>query len=139
VSSSAICDANVAVFWLVDNPLSDAALAARARYELAAPRLLLSEAANALRAYVRAGLLPLAHAQRHLTDLPRQIDLRDEHGLLPMALSLAVEKDHAAYDCLYVAMAMSLALPLVTADVKLARKFADTAGADFITLQDWTA
>ena len=57
--SLAICDASVAVRWLVDDPLSAPAIRARDRYDLIAPWLLMSETANALRNYVKAGVLPL--------------------------------------------------------------------------------
>ena len=135
--SLAICDANVAVFWLIDDPLSEVALDARARHEMVAPRLLLSETANALRAYVRAGLLPFEIARSHLANLPRQIELRDEDRLMPSALRLAVEYDHPAYDCVYVSMAIDLAVPLITADAKLARKFLGSPGLELRTLQSW--
>lgn len=139
MAGPAVCDANVAVFWLVDDPLSDVAIQAKRRFEMVAPRLLLSEVANALRAYVRADRLPFSIAQRHLASLPRQIELRDEDDLAPLALRLSVELDHPAYDCFYVAMAMTLSVPLVTADARLARKFEGVPSAEFITLQDWTA
>ena len=135
--SSAICDASVAVRWLVDDPLSAAAIRARDRYDLIAPWLLMSETANALRNYVKAGVLPLELARRHLMGLPGQIELRGEEKLMPLALRLAVERDHAAYDCVYVAMALTLEAPLVTADARMARKFADLPGVDIQTLQDW--
>jgi predicted nucleic acid-binding protein len=138
VPSSAICDASVVVRWLVDDALSDVAIDARARYDLIAPKLLLSEAGNALRAYVRAGSLPLDLAQRHLIGLPRQIELRDEDRFMPLALRLAVENAHAIYDCVYAATAMTLSLPLITADVRFARKFAAVPDLRLLALQDWT-
>lgn len=134
---SAICDASVAVRWLVDDPLSERALAARGRYELTAPRLLLSETANALRSYVRIGRLPLELAQRHLVSLPHQVEMRDEDEVLPLALGIAADMDHPVYDCVYVALALTSALPFITADARLARKFAGVSGVQFLTLQDW--
>lgn len=135
--SSAICDASVAVRWLVHDPLSEIAVEVRRRYDLIAPWLLMSETANALRSHVRAGLLPLELARRHLMGLPGQIELRGEEKLMPLALRLAVERDHAAYDCVYLAMAITMDLPLVTADARLARKFSDLPGLELRTLQDW--
>ncbi len=126
--SSAICDANIAVRWLVDHPLSALAIEARQARDLIAPQLLLSEVANALRGYVRVGLIPLELAQTHLVRLPRQIELRPEEQLMPLALRLSVEHDHPAYDCVYVAMALTLNCPLVTADGKLAKAFEGLRG-----------
>ncbi|MDP3403222.1 MAG: type II toxin-antitoxin system VapC family toxin [Brevundimonas sp.] len=135
--SSAICDASVAVRWLVDDPLSQVAIAARRQFDLKAPWLMMSETANALRNQVKAGFLPLDIARRHLEGLPRQIELRGEQDLMPLALTLAVQRDHAAYDCVYVAMALTLSVPLVTGDARLARKFCDLPGLEMRTLQDW--
>lgn len=108
--------------------MSARAIEARQTYDLIAPQLLLSEVANALRGYVREGLLPLELAQTHLTRLPHQIDLRPEDQLMPLALRLSVEHNHPAYDCVYVAMALTLNCPLVTADTKLAKAFAGLQG-----------
>jgi len=128
VRSSAICDANIAVRWLVDHPTSGFAIEAREAHDLIAPQLLLAEVANALRGYVRAGLLPLEMAQTHLVRLPRQIELRPEDSLMPLALRLSIEHAHPVYDCVYVAMALTLNCPLVTADGKLAKAFAGLRG-----------
>jgi len=137
VPSSAICDASVAVRWLVDDPLSAVAIDARRQYDLIGPWLLLSETANALRDHVKAGSLPVDLARRHLMGLPRQVEMHAEETLMPLALKLAVERDHAVYDCVYVAMALTRAAPLITGDARLARKFADLSGLELRTLQTW--
>jgi len=134
VPSSAICDANIVIRWVTDHPNSDAALEVRRRHHLIAPWLILSEVANGLRAYVRTGTLPQAIAERHLETLPRQVELTAEHPLMPVALRLSLEHDHAAYDCVYVAMAMTKGLPLITDDLKLARKFEGVSGLSILTL-----
>jgi predicted nucleic acid-binding protein len=138
VPSLAICDASVAVRWLVADPLSDAALDARDRYDLAAPWLVLSETANALRTQVAAGLMPAEMARRHMIGLPRQIELHGEDRVMPLALRLAINADHPVYDCVYAAMAMTLAAPLITGDARFARKFANVSDLEILTLQNWT-
>lgn len=101
--------------------------------------LLGSELANAMRSQVKAGLYEAEWCLVQMRRLSQLIVLKDERELWPQALRLAVDRDHAAYDCVYVAMAITLALPLITADAKLARKFADLPGLEVKLLQDWTA
>ena len=52
------------------------------------------------------------------------VDLRP---LAAAALDLALRRDHPAYDCFYVALAMREAAPLATADRRLAERFAGDA------------
>ncbi len=47
---------------------------------------------------------------------------------MPLALRLSVEHNHPAYDCVYIAMALTLNCPLITADTKLAKAFSDLQG-----------
>lgn len=47
---------------------------------------------------------------------------------MPLALRLSIEHAHPVYDCVYVAMALTLNCPLVTADGKLAKAFAGLRG-----------
>lgn len=136
--SLAICDASVAVRWLVADPLSDAALDTRNRYDLVAPWLVLSETANALRTQVAADLLPVEMARKHMIGLPKQIELHGEDRVMPLALRLAIDTNHPVYDCVYAAMAVTLAVPLVTGDARFARKFANAQGLEILTLQNWT-
>lgn len=137
--SSAIFDASVVVRWMVDDSLTPAALEAAKTYRPVAPLLLGSEVANALRTQVKAGRHEADWCLTQVRRLPNLMQFEDERPLWPMALRLAVEHDHSAYDCIYVAMALTLAVPLITGDVKLARKFDQLPGLDLRTLQDWTS
>ena len=53
----------------------------------------------------------------------------DESPMMARALQLAIECDHAVYDCVYLAVAEALDSELITADVKFARKLASTPAA----------
>ena len=122
---------------MIDDALSPVALLAGQTYRPIAPALLGSEVANALRTQIKAGLYELDWCLTQMRRLPRLVSLQDESALWPMALRLAAERDHPAYDCVYVAMAVTQAIPLVTGDAKLARKFSDLPGLELRTLQDW--
>lgn len=135
--SSAIFDASVVVRWMVEDDLSPAALRASEVYRPVAPTLLGSEVANTLRNQVKARRYELDWCLSQMRRLPNLIQLEDERALWPMALRLAAERDHGAYDCLYVAMALTRAVPLITGDARLARKFGDLPGLELQTLQAW--
>lgn len=131
----AVFDAGVVFRWLIDDPLSDAAIAIRARHAPIAPKLLLVEIANALRTQVKARRLPIEVAVEQLACLPGQIDIHDHDHLIPLALRLGADWDHAVYDCLYVALALHTGAPLITADLKLSRKFETLPGLQLIRLE----
>nr|WP_321985819.1 type II toxin-antitoxin system VapC family toxin [uncultured Lichenicoccus sp.] len=113
-----VIDASVAIKWVVEEPGTGAALALR-RYRLSAPDLLIAECANILWKKVRrqeispdqaslAGQL-LEHAAVELIPMRR---------LLEPAFRLAVQMDHPAYDCIYLALAQSSGCSFVTADAR---------------------
>lgn len=137
--SSAIFDASVVLRWMIQDPLTTAAINAGEAYQAIAPMLLGSEVANALRSQLKAGRYELDWCLAQMRRLPHLIRLEDEQDLWPLSLSLAFQRDHAAYDCVYVAMAVTHAVPLITADARLARKFEDMPGLEIRTLQDWKA
>lgn len=133
--SSAIVDASVVVRWVVDDPLTPAAIEAGKIWAPIAPTRLGSEFANALRGQAKAGRYERDWCLLQMARLTKLVDLRDERDHWPLALKLGLERDHAVYDCVYVAMAVSLALPLITADSRLVSKFSDLAGLDLRPLR----
>jgi predicted nucleic acid-binding protein len=116
-----IVDASVAVKWVVSEPGS-AAASELLRQRLGAPTLWLSEACNALWAKViRRQLTPIeARGQAaDLADAPvAPIALP---GLLPLAMTMALELEHPIYDCFYLSAAAQKDTHVVTAD----RRFFD--------------
>lgn len=115
-----IVDANIAVKWYVEDALSPQARAAAANHVLHAPWLILSEAANALWKYVSRGVISGPDAATALATLPRSIEIAAETDLAPESILLAARLNHPAYDCFYLALAQRMALPLLTADNRLA-------------------
>ena len=119
-----VVDASIALKWVSPEDDSDPAAALLERgVPLAAPAFIFVEMANALWFQARAGKLDAAGAAGCLVDLRRvPLDLWSGEEPLPAALELAFELDHAVYDCAYLALAMHLGRPFVTADRRFRRK-----------------
>lgn len=121
-----VIDASIAVKWVVEEEGTKEALILRRRAKLVAPELLTAECANILwekcqrdelskdEAFLAAQLLQAADIEF----LPTRL-------LLEAATRIAVELDHPAYDCLYLALASERDCRFVTADERLARKVAE--------------
>lgn len=119
----AVFDASVVVKWYIaTDPFFDAALQARDEYEAAAPALMQAEVANALWKYIRVGVMNLEDACEGVAVLEELIALTPDNELLTPALRLSAQLDHPVYDCVYLAMAQRRALPLITADRRLAEQ-----------------
>lgn len=114
-----VVDASVVAKWLAPEP--DSALAeALLDDELAAPDLLYAEVANILwkkqmRGEIHAAALSAGVGW--LLQVPIEI-----HGGAPLLLDAAIlaqRLQHPAYDCFYLALAMRMSSPLITADRRL--------------------
>lgn len=128
---SAVFDASVVIKWFVDDPLGDAAIAARRTHGPAvAPDLMLMEVANVFRRYVVRGELQSSCAVENLSVIPQVVELVDHGGLVSEAFTVACDLNHSMTDCLYAVMARRLGLPLITADLKLAHKLGKLEGMD---------
>ena len=114
-----VIDASVAAKWLApepDTPLAEALLAD----DLIAPDLLYAEVANILWKKQLRGEMDAATTQigaRWLLQVPLQVHV--SASLLADALALALQLQHPAYDCFYLALARRVDAPLVTADRRL--------------------
>lgn len=111
-----VVDTSVALKWVFVEEDSDKA-GKLADGRLFAPRLLLVEAANAIWRKASVGDLTAQAARLGfdiLLDAP--VRYRDDNELLAAALPLAIELEHPYHDCLYLALAIALDAPLITAD-----------------------
>ncbi|MDA0664720.1 MAG: type II toxin-antitoxin system VapC family toxin [Proteobacteria bacterium] len=114
-----VVDASVAVKWVVNEPYSDQAAALLAGNRvLCAPEMIYAETANALWAMARRGDFgrdSLRDALDLLLEAPIAIPATMRQ-LAPAAARLALDLDHPAYDCFYLALALQEQRPMVTAD-----------------------
>ena len=118
-----VIDASIAVKWVVEEEGTPEALALRARAKLIAPDLLIAECANILwkkvaRRELRKNEALIAAALLERAD----IELAPMRSLLAAAARLAIELDHPAYDCLYLAFALENDCRMATADERFLRK-----------------
>lgn len=136
-----VVDASVGVKLFLEEEGSEEAEAIFARLGgadpivLATPDLFFIECANVFRTRVHRRLMTAEDAREALMilhSLPLQSVASAE--LAPVAFDLALAHGLSVYDATYAALAARLGVPLVTADVKLARKLQE-AGRKAILLK----
>ena len=120
-----VVDASIAAKWLFEEEGTSEALALRASAKLIAPDLLIPECANILWKKVARGEL-LEEEARFAAGLlaSADVEVHPMRSLLASAIQLALELNHPAYDCFYLALAVKYDCPLVTAD----KRFLSRAG-----------
>lgn len=117
-----VIDAAVAIKWVVDEPGTEQALELRRQARLVAPDLLVAECANVLWKKVRRGELLRDEALLAARLLQAaDIELLPTRSLLEAATRIAIDLQHPAYDCVYLALAVERDCQLVTADQRLLR------------------
>jgi predicted nucleic acid-binding protein len=118
-----VIDASIAVKWVVEENGTPQALRLRQRMKLIAPELLIAECANILWKKVQRGELSKDEALLAGRLLQAaEIELLPTRILLEPATRIAIELDHPAYDCVYLALAVERDCRFVTADQRLLRK-----------------
>lgn len=123
----AVLDASVAVRWVVPEIGSAEAEALLAEdISWIAPRLLVTEAAGALRRKCAGGELSEAVTLQALNTLLQAIAdgvvrLAADEDVIEPALSLALALGHKVPDCLYLSLAERHGASLATADARLAK------------------
>lgn len=118
-----VIDASIAVKWVVEEDGTAAALSLRRQARLIAPDLLIAECANVFWKKVRRNELSKDEALLAARLLQgADIELLPTRSLLEAAARIAIDLDHPAYDCLYIALAAENDCRFVTADERLLRK-----------------
>jgi predicted nucleic acid-binding protein len=137
-----VIDASVVAKRLVAEPESDKARALFLRWaegtlDLLAPDILAVEIASMLWKRAVRGLLPaetVLALYREFREL--QVPMWPCECVADQAFRLALQYQHAVYDCLYVALAAEMGSELVTADERLWQTF-HPVFADIRQLRDW--
>lgn len=126
-----VIDASIAVKWVVGEEGAEAAAAIRHGARFVAPDLLLPECANIL--WKKAQRSELSKDEALLAArllMVADIELVSARALLEPATRIAIELQHPAYDCVYLALAESRGCRMVTADERWLRRLArDDAAA----------
>ena len=123
-----VVDTNVLAYYWLPGLQTTAALALRrASDDWYAPTLWRSEFHNILAGYLRRGMLSLAQAQAMMQ--AAEAELKDFEGPVDstQVLHLVEQSNCSAYDCEFVALAMTKNLPLVTEDKCILRGFPNIA------------
>ena len=118
-----VVDASVAIKWFLPEVHSDAALRLLAQqHTLHAPDLIFSEFANILWKRVRRSEISRREANATLEGLLAvHLQVQPSQSLIPLALEIACGENRTVYDSLYLAAAITLQFPLVTADGRFYR------------------
>lgn len=118
-----VIDASIAIKWVIEEEGTSQALTLRRKARLLAPELLVAECANIL--WKKARRNELSREEALLAAMLLQtaaIELVPTRSLLAAATRIAIELDHPAYDCFYLALAIENDCRFVTADERFLRK-----------------
>lgn len=119
-----VVDASVATKWFfAESGHRSARALARQGNVLIAPDLIVAEVCNTAWKKVARGEASVEQARELVIELPKVFrELVSCAALVPPTLDLALELDHPAYDCFYLALAELADAEFATADAGLARK-----------------
>ena len=127
-----VIDASIAIKWVVEEDGTAEALTLRRHVKLIAPELLTAECANILWKKVRRDELSTDEAVLAALLLQAaDVELSPTRFLLEPATRNAIELDHPAYDCLYLALAAERDCRFVTADERFLHKLKQLPGRKF--------
>ena len=123
-----VVDTNVVVYYALDTPQTQTARRAwDADPDWHVPSLWRSEFRNTMVSYMRSGGLTMRGALDAIEFAERTLRDKDHEADSVRVIELAANSACSAYDCEYVDIALSLEVPLVTADRRVLREFPDVA------------
>ena len=119
-----VVDNSVLVYFWLPSEFAGLAEAAKAQDEVwAAPILWRAEFRNVLAGYLRRKTLTEAEANTAYLNVQKDLGANEYSVPTERVLKLVLSSDCTAYDCEYVALAMDLGVPLVTADKQVLKAF----------------
>ena len=118
-----VVDASVAIKWFLPENHSEAALRLLTQpHTLHAPDLIFSEFGNVLWKRVIRNEISKKEADAILEGLRTlNLQVQPSQALIPLALEIACGENRTVYDSLYLAAAIALQSPLITADARFFR------------------
>ena len=123
MSLTFVIDASVAIKWLIEEEHTADALAVLDNANLYAPDILVAECANVLYKKQQQKLISKKSALLAADALRlAKIELFPTMHLIRFATDLAIEINHPAYDCIYLALAVWKKVRFITADERFQRK-----------------
>ena len=130
-----VVDASVVIQWYFpEEHTVEAETLLSEGVQLNAPELLLPEIANVLWKKFKAGEVTAKEAEMGLALFrSRQVVLHKHARLLKTALSGAIETEQPVYDWVYLALALALSCPFVTADRRFFRAMRTTRFKNQVT------
>lgn len=127
--SGCVIDASVLIKTVVEEQGSAQALALLASGAAVAPDLIMPECANILWKKIRRGEFAVEEAKLAAQILQRaEFEIAPSRMLAEQAVEYSAMLDHAAYDCVYLALARMRELQFVTADTRLISKLNAAGG-----------
>jgi len=121
--SGFVIDASVLIKTVVEEDGSAQALTLLESGAAVAPDLIMPECANILWKKIRRGEYTTEEAKLAAQILQRaEFEIAASRMLTGQAVEISAILDHAAYDCVYLALARTRGLRFVTADRRLIRK-----------------
>jgi predicted nucleic acid-binding protein len=140
--SDLVIDASVAVKWFaLEDDTDKAGEVLKSGHALLAPRLIITEVANALARKSNQNLVTPREASEYVGVLPRFVArLLDVDDLIEAALENACSYRHPIYDFIYLEAARRWNTQLLTADNRFLAKISGTPLARFVaSLSEWRA
>ena len=123
-----VVDTNVVVYYVLTTPQTQVARQIRdADSDWHVPSFWLSEFRDAMSEYIRSGELTLRGALDAMDFAKRKLADKEHKVDSVRVMELVANSACSAYDCEYVALALQLGVPLVTADRRILREFPDVA------------
>ena len=123
-----VADNSLLVYFWLPSALAELAEAVKDQDKVwASPILWRSEFRNVLAGYLRRKTLTEAEANTAYLNVQKDLGANEYSVPTERIIKLVLASDCSAYDCEYVALAMDLGVPLVTADKQLLKAFPKTA------------
>lgn len=133
-----VVDSSVVLKWFLDEPHDrEACTLLGGLQAIDAPTLMPIEVANILSKRVATGIISMEYARESRATLDRMaVTLHNTGRHLDGAFDLAIEFSQSVYDCVFLALALSVGCQLVTADERFLRGLRSSAFQDRVV---WVA